>query len=104
MDDVERVVIERQDEQVGHLERDAGDTVARGRLPGLLDHPGGGVDPHHPARGHGPGHIAGDGARPATDIEQVDAGNEVRHQVGGRVGHGAPAVRAQDTVVVAVCV
>ena len=43
-----------------------------------------------------------DRARPAADVEERRAGHEVRHEVRGGVLDGAPAMRAQHALVVAV--
>ena len=74
------------------------------RRAGLLDDRcrRGGADPHHPTGRHPAGEVSGDRARTAPDVEQVEPGTKVIEQVGGRVLGRAPAVRAEDAVVVAV--
>ena len=102
MDHVEGAVGKRQPEQVGDQEGDRDRSGPGGESARLADDVDRGVDADHPSGGHRAGQVAGERARSAPDVEQVLAGPQVREQVGGRVGRGAPAVRAQDALVVAV--
>ena len=69
---------------------------------GLRDDVGRGIHPAHGTRGDPLGEIERDRARSRTDVEHAHPRREGGQQVGGRVLGGAPAVRAQHALVMAV--
>ena len=100
--DVERVVGERQRVDVGDLERDVDDAAfVRLGVRGV-DRRDGRVDSDDPAGSHPRREIERDVAGTAADVEEVEAGPQRREQVRGRILRGAPAVRAQHALVMAV--
>ena len=101
VDDVERVVVGRERVDVADLERDVHPARVGGG-PRLGQRIGGDVDAHHPAGRHAGGQVDGDRARAAADVEQVEPGPQRREQVAGGVLGGAPAVRLQHRLGMAV--
>jgi hypothetical protein len=101
VDDVEGVFgqIQRVHVTDGELGLDTGSS---GRGPRLRERFGGDVQPEHPARSDAGGEVGGDGARTAADVEQVEPRAQRRQEVGGGVLGGAPAVRLQHRLGMAV--
>ena len=104
VDHVEGAVGEVQGVDVGHGE---GDPVRQPPLPGvragLVQDVRGGVHRRDRAfRADQLGQVGGDRAGAAADVQDGHARPQLAGQVRGRVRRGAPAVRAQDRLVVAV--
>jgi hypothetical protein len=86
---------------IADLERHVPDPPLRRERGGLRDHVGRGIQPHD-LPGRDPlGEVDGDRAGTGPDVEDALTGLKVRHEVRGGIGDGAPFVRAQDTLVVA---
>ena len=101
MHDVEAGVRVRQGVHVADVEGD----LARARPPcgvaGDLDDPFGPVEADDLPRGDARRQVDRDRSRAAADVEEALARDERREQVSGRVLGGAPTVRPQDGLVVA---
>lgn len=99
---VEGVVGQVEGIRVGDPEVDAVLTGGGRLLAGQADHFLGDVHGGDLPGRHSAGEVDRDGAGSAADVEQSDAGPQVRQQVAGGVLDGAPPVRAQDRLVVSV--
>ncbi len=102
VDHVERVVGEVQGVDIGHGELDVFQASFGRRVGCLAEDLPGGVDGRHTTRSDEGGQVRGDGAGPAADVQHAHAGAEFTDEVGRGIGGGAPAVRAQHRLVVAV--
>ena len=101
VDDVEAVIREPERVGVTDLEVDV-DPRRRGVVPCRTKGCLGPVETDHPTRRNEPGEVDRDGARSASDVEEVLAGLQVREQVGRGVRRRPPAMGAQDALVVPV--
>ena len=99
---VERAVREVQVVHVPGVEPDVVQPSPLRLLPGLRQHVGGRVDGGHVPAGHPGRQVRGDRARAAAHVEHARVRREPRQQVPRRVLRGAPAVRPQHAVVMAV--
>src|SRR5439155_16673028 len=102
--DVERRSGKRQRVHVAGVEGDAVDPGGACRVTRAVEHFGLTVDADDRSRCNPPRDIDGDGPRPAADVEHARPRRERVEEVARGVLRGAPPVRAQDALVVAVCV
>jgi len=102
MHDVEGPVLVVEVEEVTHLKGQSRGPLFDGRPARFFDHLDRSVESHHPARRQKSGQVAGDRPRSAPHVEQGHPRSQVGKQVAGRVFGGAPAMRPQHAVVMAV--
>src|SRR5262245_46318602 len=92
MHDVESMVVHPEGIEIADRELDV--RTAAGVSSRCLDYGCRRIDAEDASWRNPPANVSRDRARPAPDVEHADGGLEVRGEVGGGGGDGAPRVRA----------
>ncbi len=100
--DVERPVRQVEGVHVAGRELDVVDAGVARRVPRAVEHLARAIDAEHASGCDTRREVDGDRARTTTDVEHARARRQRVEQVRGRVLRGAPLVRTQDALVVAV--